>query len=259
MSKQALRFLFMMCTISLLVMLTVENAQGKTMRKGRSYFESLGVVWDVPTKQKVIALTFDDGPNPRYTPQILNLLEKYHAKATFFVTGYRVNKYPEIVKREVLEGHIVGNHTYNHPNIARSSPDKISGELAKSEKLIYSITKQKPQFFRPPYGYYDERVVYTAKQSGYTVVLWSFEQDTLDWKKPGVRKIVKKVVSNVRNGDIILFHDHIQNRSQTVQALKQILPTLQKRGYKFVTVSELIQIKDLEIKKEINWNEIIGP
>lgn len=253
-----LQILFVMFTISLLTMTTAESAQKQTIKKDRSYYKSLGVIWNVPTKQKVIALTFDDGPNPRYTPQILNLLKKYHAKATFFVTGYRANKYPGLVKREVMNGHIIGNHTYNHPNIARLSLDKIREELTKSDELIFSITKQKPQLFRPPYGFYDEKVIRASKQAGYTVVLWSLRQDTLDWKRPGVQNIVKKVVSNIRNGDIILFHDHIQRSSQTVQALKQILPILQNKGYKFVTVSELLQTKDIDMSKE-NWNEMIVP
>jgi peptidoglycan/xylan/chitin deacetylase (PgdA/CDA1 family) len=106
-----------------------------------------------------------------------------------------------------------------------------------------SATGKKTTLFRPIGGFINERIVNLAKEQGYTVVLWSWHQDTEDWRRPGVTKIMNKVVHNVRNGDIVLYHDHGGDRSQTVQALKQILPRLQQKGYKFVTVSELLQMK----------------
>lgn len=212
----------------------------------RSSYEEQGVVWNVKTKQKVIALTFDDGPNPLYTPQILALLKQYQARATFFVTGVQVQKYPELAKRQVQEGHELGNHMYSHPKISRISTDQILQELAQTEQSIIAATGQQPPLlFRPPGGYIDQTVVNAAKHAGYTIVLWSFHQDTQDWKRPGVRKIVKKVVNHAIGGDIVLFHDHGGNRSQTVRALQQVLPTLQKQGYRFVTVSELLEEQNI--------------
>jgi peptidoglycan-N-acetylglucosamine deacetylase len=236
-------------TLSIFLFLfhSVANA---SPRKDRAYYETRGeVVWEITTDEKVIALTFDDGPNPFYTPQILVLLKEYGARATFFVTGMQVQKYPELAKRQVQEGHELGNHMYSHPKISRLATDQIRQELAQTERSIIAATGQKPPLlFRPPGGYIDQTVVDVAKHAGYIVVLWSFHQDTQDWKRPGVRKIVRKVVDHANGDDIVLFHDHGGNRGQTVRALKQILPSLQKQGYRFVTVSELLEeqnIRDL--------------
>lgn len=216
----------------------------EAVRKDRYYFEARGdVIWEVPTNQKVIALSFDDGPNPKFTPEILNLLKQYHAKATFFVIGSRVEKYPELAKREVLEGHEIANHSFSHARMKNLSKEELMEELKKASLTIKTITGQTPYLFRPPGGYYDEKVVNTAKEAGYKVVMWSWHQDTKDWSQPGTQKIVHQVLSNARNGDIVLFHDHGRNRWQTVHALEEILPELQHRGYQFVTISQLIQIK----------------
>jgi polysaccharide deacetylase family sporulation protein PdaB len=211
--------------------------------KGRWFYEEQGkAIWEVPTKKKVIALTFDDGPSSTYTPQILDVLKQYQAKATFFVVGSRVKDQPDLVKREILEGHELANHTYNHSNFRGLTEEEIRKELRKTKQIIVELTKFSPKLFRPPGGYYNETIINVANQEGYTVVMWSWHQETLDWKQPGVRNIVKKVLSNARNGDIVLFHDYGGDRRQTIEALKQILPELKKRGYKFVTVSELLKM-----------------
>jgi polysaccharide deacetylase family sporulation protein PdaB len=235
-------FALISCFVTLLA--TVPTKAEIVEKKGRSYFEARGdVVWEVPTEQRVIALTFDDGPNPEYTPQVLDLLKQYHAKATFFVIGSRVEKYPELVRREAVEGHEVANHTFSHPNLRRFTVEKLQEELAKAQDVIWAVSEHTPHLFRPPGGYYDETIVNTAKQAGYTVVMWSWHLDTRDWSCPGVGKIVNRVLSNARNGDIVLFHDHGGNRRQTIEALQQILPELQQRGYQFITISQLLEIK----------------
>lgn len=227
-----------------LELLTVSTSTAQSNTKGRFYFESRReVVWEVPMEQKAIALTFDDGPNPTYTPQILELLKQYHAKATFFVTGSRVEKYPTLAKQEVIEGHELANHTYSHASMRRISSEKLQDELRKADQAIYNVTGQKSHLFRPPGGHYDETIVNAAKQAGYTVVMWSWDEDTRDWSKPGVKKIVSTVLSNIHNGDIVLFHDHGGDRRQTIAALQEILPELQHRGYQFVTISELLQMR----------------
>ncbi|WP_018130164.1 polysaccharide deacetylase family protein [Effusibacillus pohliae] len=241
MNRPGFRTLFVINCLFLILVVSIATAQSK----GRFYFEARGdVVWDVPTDQKVIALTFDDGPNPRYTPQILDLLKQHHAKATFFVTGLRVQKYPELAKREVLEGHELGNHTYSHPSMRQISSEKLQDELTKANQVINHVTGQQTHLFRPPGGHYDETIVNTAKQAGYMVVMWSWDQDTRDWGRPGAEKIVRTVLSNIHNGDIVLFHDHGGNRNQTIAALREILPELQQRGYRFVTISELLHMKE---------------
>ncbi|WP_146547776.1 polysaccharide deacetylase family protein [Rummeliibacillus suwonensis] len=216
--------------------------------KGRKYYEQTGqVLWDVQTKEKVIALTFDDGPDPRYTSQILEVLAKYDAKATFFMLGKSAEKYPEIVKRQFNEGHELANHTYSHP--FKIGGSKLKEELKKTNDIIYNITGYAPTLFRPVGGIYTDDIINTAKKSGYKVVIWSWHLDTQDWKSPGVRKISKKVLDGASPGDVVLFHDGGGNRTQTIKALEQILPVLKKRGYKFVTVSELMAAKNQEISK----------
>jgi peptidoglycan/xylan/chitin deacetylase (PgdA/CDA1 family) len=208
------------------------------MEKDRSYYESTGnVLWDIKTDEKVIALTFDDGPHATYTPQVLDLLAKYDAKATFFVVGINAVKHPNIILRQQSEGHEIANHTFTHPY--SPTMKKLEQELIDTNKTLFDIIGTYPNLYRPVGGSYNEPIINTAVQNGFKVVMWSWHQDTEDWKNPGVKKIVTKVVSGARPGDVVLFHDAGGDRSQTVKALEEILIQLQKEGYEFVTVSEL--------------------
>ncbi|NBD24186.1 polysaccharide deacetylase family protein [Paenibacillus glycinis] len=219
-------------------------------RKDRHFYESRGdIIWELPLERKELALTFDDGPDPGTTVQILDLLKQYHAKATFFVIGYRVEEYPDIVKREVAEGHEVANHTFNHVFFTRGvKSDTIRREIARTDRALVELTGKKPFLFRPPGGYYSDAMLDVAGKLGYTTVLWSWHQDTEDWRSPGVRHIVNKVLKNARNGDIVLLHDYVSGSSMhTVNALRIILPELERRGYRLVTVSELIADKTGEL------------
>ncbi|MEI7026284.1 polysaccharide deacetylase family protein [Paenibacillus sp. y28] len=204
------------------------------------------VVWKVDTDQKLVALTFDDGPNPVYTPAILDVLRQYDAKATFFVLGKRVLLYPEIAIREINEGHEIANHTFDHHFLKNVSPEILKQEIEQTREIIFEVTEQLPQVFRPPGGFYDKALLDLAREEKFTVVMWSWYQDTRDWKKPGVDKIVNTVRSNLHNGDIILFHDMEGDCSQTVEALKKLLPDLKQQGYQFVTVTDLIS----KVKKQ---------
>jgi peptidoglycan-N-acetylglucosamine deacetylase len=230
------------CCVLALYLSGTSSAQAE--KKGRYYYERRGeVVWEVSTDQKVIALTFDDGPHPENTPRILDKLSKYHAKATFFVVGSRVEKFPEIAKREVLEGHELANHTYRHPGMTRISSEGLREELDMAHESVQAVTGSDLKIFRPPGGVYNDTVVNTARAAGYVVVMWSWNQDTRDWSNPGVNRIVDRVLSNVHNGGIVLFHDSGGARNQTIAALERILPELEQRGYRFVTVSELLKIR----------------
>jgi polysaccharide deacetylase family sporulation protein PdaB len=217
------------------------------------YYEKRGeVVWEVPTEDKVIALTFDDGPDALNTAPILDLLEKYDAKATFFLVGNKVERNPELVKRELAQGHELANHTYSHSYLGnKTTADNMKKDILRAEKVIFSITGQKCRFFRPPGGYLNERLVNTAVEQGYIVVMWSWHQDSRDWSTPGVKKIVDSVLNRVQNGDIVLFHEYVEGKTQTIAALEQILPELKKRGYHCVTISELLTYRKT---KEITEN-----
>lgn len=210
--------------------------------RGRKHYEEAGqIIWEIKTKEKVIALTFDDGPHPKYTAQVLDLLEQYEAKGTFFIVGENAAKNPEIVLRMYEAGHELANHTYTHPY--STSTFKIMKEIKQTNDTIYSITGFSPIFFRPVEGHYTDAMVNEVVKDGFKIVMWSWHQDTEDWKNPGVKKIVNTVLKGTKEGDVVLFHDGGGNRKQTVKALEKILPELQKQGYKFVTISDLLKIQ----------------
>jgi peptidoglycan/xylan/chitin deacetylase (PgdA/CDA1 family) len=220
--------------------------------RGREYYESRGkIVWEVPTERHWIALTFDDGPDPARTPQILELLRTYEAKATFFVLGDKVKQFPELVKREAAEGHEISNHTFSHIYYRSGvDEDKYLRDISHAQDLILQVTGQAPRLFRPPGGYYNDAVVDAADRSGLLTILWSWHQDTRDWSGASADKIAGNVLNNARGGDIILFHDHTDRRAHTFEALEKILPELTKRGFKFVTVSELLGQSKLDLMQK---------
>lgn len=227
------------------------GAQAEPNTKNRNYYEQRGdMIWEVATDQKVIALTFDDGPDPAETAQILDVLRKYEAKCTFFAIGKRLEAYPDIARRVVREGHELANHTYNHiyfkPPISKK---QVAEELVLTENEIVKITGRHSRLFRPPGGMYDEALVEVSNALGLKPVLWSWHQDTRDWNRPGVWSISQRVIRNARSGDIVLFHDHVYGQSQTKDALTIILPELTRQGYRFVTVSELIGLSDTQQAK----------
>jgi peptidoglycan-N-acetylglucosamine deacetylase len=219
----------------------------------REKFEKTGhVFWDIPVEEKLVAFTFDDGPDPTYTPQILDALKKYKAKATFFVIGEEAERYPEIVKRQAAEGHEIGNHTYRHHFRDGYSPAMLKKELAKNSEIIESLTGTSPTLFRPIAGYYDKEIVDTAIKGGYNVILWSWHQETRDWSRPGAAKITQNVISDTRPGDVIIFHDAGGDRSQTVKAVEDILEILYKNGYQCTTVSDLLYRSNSLLPASIN-------
>lgn len=188
---------------------------------------------------KQIAITFDDGPHPRITKEILNILDEYNIKATFFVIGINAKNYPSRLRDIATRGHEIGNHTYSH-NILKSMPkEKIKKEILDAENQIFEITGKKPTLLRPPCGLYDEGVVEIAEKMDLKIVLWAI--DTHDWAHNSALNILENVSSKSKDGDIILFHDYVSGEYNTPQALRRIIPTLLAQGYEFVTVSELLQ------------------
>ncbi|MCC3375003.1 polysaccharide deacetylase family protein [Cohnella sp. REN36] len=235
------------CGLSAFLLAAGASDAAQAVPKPRSYYESTGeVIWEVPVGEKVIALTFDDGPDPKDTSQILDLLQQYHAKATFFIMGRKAKEHPEIVKREALEGHEIANHTYTHPVLVRCSAKQIQEEISKTQNILAETAGVRPVLFRPPEGFFDARVLEATKAHGLKTVLWSWHHPTDDWSRPGVGHIVRGALGDVRNGDIILFHDYVHGPTQTIAALRQILPKLTEDGYRFVTVSELLRDKAQE-------------
>jgi peptidoglycan/xylan/chitin deacetylase (PgdA/CDA1 family) len=228
-------------TSVLLLTSLLTTGAGMAPRIDQTYNESTGdIVWEVPGDEKILALTFDDGPDPKETPLILDVLKQYHVSATFFTIGKKVRQYPEIAKRAVAEGHEVANHTYNHRHLGRLEDWQIQQEIMETQAAILDVTGRRARLFRPPAGVYNSKVIDAIKRERLRMVMWSWRMDGKDWSKPGVDKIVRKVLRNTYNGHIILLHDSVSGKSQTIDALKLILPELIKRGYHLVTVSDLI-------------------
>jgi polysaccharide deacetylase family sporulation protein PdaB len=183
--------------------------------------------------RKEIALTFDDGPHPKFTPQILEILKRNNVKATFFLVGALAEKNPALVKMEIANGHSIGNHTYHHVNLTKIPPQYVATEIQACGDVLKSLGVKNPHLFRPPGGDYDLNVATIANNLGYTIVLWT--DDPGDYLSPGESTIKSRTLSKAKNGGIILIHDGVQ---QTVNVLPDIIKTLKSRGYKFVTIDD---------------------
>lgn len=200
--------------------------------------------------EKIIALTFDDGPDKDFTPQVLDILKKNDIKATFFVVGENVGWNPEILKRQYEEGHEIGNHTFTHINVSKRRYEDIYKEINDTQEAVKKVIGEEPKLFRPPYRAISKDMCNIIKKKDMNIILWS-NLDPRDWSNPGVNYIVDTITSKVQNGTIILLHDYNNLRSkksQTIQALEIVIPKLKEMGYKFVTVSELID--NLEDKEQ---------
>ncbi|NLK20702.1 MAG: polysaccharide deacetylase family protein [Epulopiscium sp.] len=200
--------------------------------------------------QKKIALTFDDGPDNNYTLQILNVLRKHNTKATFFLLGVKTKEYPSVAKLIVDEGHVIGNHTYNHPNLYKKDLQTFRNEVEMTQELIFKTTGIRPNLFRAPYGNINENQLSELKSMGLTAVGWSV--DSLDWKSLPSKAIETNVMPNIDSGSIILMHcagHHTQNLTGTANALDKMIPTLKDKGYEFVTIAELMN-KEFVMNKE---------
>ncbi|MEH1892531.1 MAG: polysaccharide deacetylase family protein [Nostoc sp.] len=192
-------------------------------------------------EQKVIALTFDDGPWPKSTAQVLDILKQNQIKGTFFLIGQNVKNYPGLVKREIAEGHVIGNHTWHHW-YQFFNPQAAAYEINHTADLIYQVTGIKTNLFRPPGGIMHNGVAAYARNSKYAIILWS--SDSVDYSRPAVPKLINNVFRKAKPGGIVLMHDGGGNRSKTVQALPEIIANFRKQGYSFVTIPELLEMQD---------------
>jgi peptidoglycan-N-acetylglucosamine deacetylase len=199
-----------------------------------------GITFDwVHVDGPYIAMTFDDGPSAKLTPKLLDLLAAHHIKATFFLIGENVIEHPEIVARETREGHEVANHTWSHPNLAKMSDEAVRGQLRKTDDAIQSAIGNRPTLMRPPYGSITLRQKkWINREFGYKIVLW--DVDPLDWRRPGPNVVCNRIVKNTRAGSIVLAHDI---HPGTIEAMPCVLSQLEAKGFKFVTVSELIAME----------------
>ncbi|MCI3245911.1 polysaccharide deacetylase family protein [Streptomyces spinosisporus] len=183
----------------------------------------------MPGRGRTIVLTFDDGPDPRYTPHILDTLAEYEVRATFFVCGEMADWNRDLLSRMADEGHVVGNHTWSHPLLTRLRRSKIRSEMERTSDVIEKAYGERPQWFRAPYGAWNRAAFQLGAELGMEPLAWTV--DTLDWTTPGTRSIVHRVEDGAAPGVVVLSHDAGGNRSQTVRALRTWLPHLLDSGY----------------------------
>lgn len=193
----------------------------------------------IDKSKKMIALTFDDGPNYN-TSKVIDVLNKYDIKATFFVLGSRARNNKDILKKMADSGMEIGNHTYNHLLLTKYDENKIRSEIEDTSEVIYSATKKRPKLLRPSYGSVNNKI---KKVANMPIIIWDI--DTLDWKYHNSKRITSRVVNKVRDGDIILMHDIY---SASLNALSNIIPILQDNGYEFVTIDELFYYKGISLE-----------
>ena len=213
------------------------------------------------SQQDAVALTFDDGPDPEWTPAILDILKARGVKATFFVVGSEAERHPELVRRIVAEGHEIGNHTFTHPNLAEAPAALIKLELNATERLIESLTGRSTTLFRPPYNA-DSRPtslrellpIEIAQSLGYMTVLENV--DPRDWQKPKKDQLVERVKAELPRGNIILLHDGGGDRSATVAALPAILDYLKERGNRVVLISDLIGLDEEKVMPAVTAEKL---
>jgi len=209
-----------------------------------------------PTNERVVALTYDDGPNPPYTSRILDVLEREHVHATFFLVGRAVQAYPAIVEREVRDGDAIGNHTWDHRHLIVMPRSQVRSSLQRTDAAIYSASGEHTNLMRPPFGARDWVVMQVARKMGYTVVMWSVPL-ARDWEYPPARVIAQRILSKVSDGSIIVLHDgnrgqicgrnafspHVCDRSSDIEATRLIVDDLRSHGFRFVTIPQLMALR----------------
>ncbi|BAZ81672.1 polysaccharide deacetylase family protein [Sphaerospermopsis kisseleviana CS-549] len=233
----------------------IEKFKAAMLTTWQKEAQAKGIITDVPSRfqgatikfatlppnQKVIALTFDDGPWPKSTAQVLDILKKNNIPGTFFVVGQNVKNYPDLTRRIVAEGHSIANHTWHHW-YHHMNAQAAAYEVANTTDIIFKTTGVKSGLFRPPGGIMTNGVVSYARNNKYAIIMWS--SDSIDYSRPAVPRLINNIFKSAKPGGIVLMHDGGGDRTHTVQALPEIISRFRKQGYKFVTVPELLEMQD---------------
>lgn len=193
--------------------------------------------------KKMVALTFDDGPDETITPAVIDILNNYNVKGNFFFLGSEVERHPDVVQKAYEKGHLVLSHSYHHVELSKLAKKEIQSEFERAEQAIEAVTGKRPAMLRPPFGDTDEMVAGVAQEMGYSLIIWSI--DTLDWSQKEAANIVNNVVENVRNGDIILMHTD-NDKIETKKALPLIIEALQEMNFDIVDLETLLGVKAIQ-------------
>ncbi|HAC64481.1 MAG TPA: polysaccharide deacetylase [Cyanothece sp. UBA12306] len=208
-----------------------------------SKFQLIGdYVTHVKTQEKAIALTYDDGPSPIYTNQLLTLLERLQVKATFFVIGKNIEQYTDTVRLIITKGHELGNHSYSHQQLVLKKPSFIREEIEKTEQILHQLGVNQEIHFRAPFGFKLFILPYILSNMGKKNIMW--DVDPKDYASSDPDLIENYIIEHIKPGSIILLHDGGSDRSATVAATERIIPKLRNKGYKFKTISELLLLDD---------------
>src|SRR5262245_28694144 len=243
----------------LVALMAVISAQDKTATppdpsRNRAVAEKI-TFSEVNVDGPYIAMTFDDGPHATSTAKLLDMAAKRHIKLTFFVLGQCVEQNPAVLQREVAEGHEIGNHSWSHPNLAKLSDEAVRSQLRRTDDLIVKTAGIKPRLMRPPYGELTRRQrIWVNHDFNYKVILW--DVDPLDWKRPGPSVVASRIIAGTRPGSIILSHDI---HPPTIDAMPQVFDALLAKGFKFVTVSELLAMNKGGERPEVGNRPEGGP
>src|SRR6266446_6273444 len=235
--------LYFLCVAVLVATRTLgaeaENPSQTPEKSGRKALTEQNITFNsVHTDGPYIAMTFDDGPSATLTPKLLDLLAARHIKATFFVIGENVAEHPEIVERAAREGHEIGNHSWSHPNFGKMSEESVRSQLRRTDDAIKNATGKRPTLMRPPYGSITDREKHWIHDEfGYQIILW--DVDPYDWRRPGPAVVRNRILKETQPGSIVLSHDI---HPGTIEAMPSTFDELEAKGFKFVTVSELIRM-----------------
>lgn len=227
--RRILGVVFVM-VIGILVLLSAEGVKKLVPTTGSGD----NPLFQVTTNKPLAAFAVNVAWGEEYLPDLLAVLEEHEATATFFMVGDWVEQFPELAKDIAAKGHELGNHCWSHPYPTQIAPQDLAEEIKKTGELLQELTGQQSNLFAPPYGEWDKEVVLTAGELGYRTVMWTI--DTIDWQKPGVDVITNRVLDNLAPGSIILMHP----TEQTVKALPRILSEAKEKGYRFMTISQLL-------------------
>lgn len=223
----------------------IEEIKKQKKLEEKKQLEKKENVKQLDPNEKYVALTFDDGPSNDVTPRVLDYLDQYNAVATFYMLGNQAKANPKVAKDVVNRGHEIGSHSYTHTDLTMLSSDKVNNEVSNAIREIEKATKVRPATFRPPYGSINQNIYDVERTFNQPIILWSI--DSLDWKYPNSSTVYSNVMENMHSGAIILLHDI---HPTTADALPSILNDLSNLGYKFVTVTDLLQLRG---------NEDVGP